>query len=78
MLRQARTEGLIIIGDEILAAKTEDSISAFAIQRLRADGVALKRAVLVLDDFAMIRDEVRVNSHTYARTNVLRPNGKLD
>ena len=59
MLRQARTAGLIIIGDEILAAKTQDSNSAFAIQRLRADGVALKRAVLVSDDFDTIRDEVR-------------------
>ena len=64
LLRQARTAGLIIIGDEILAAKTEDSNSAFAIQRLRTDGVALKRAVLVSDDFDTIRDEVRV-SHTY-------------
>jgi len=54
MLRQARTAGLIIIGDE-----TQDSNSAFAIQRLRADGVALKRAVLVSDDFDTIRDEVR-------------------
>lgn len=59
-LRAARTAGLVVIGDEILAAQTADSNSAFAIRRLRDDGVALKRVVIVSDDFDAIRDEVSV------------------
>jgi len=64
-LTSAATAGLVVIGDEILSAKTADSNTAFAMRLLRDHGVALKRVAIVGDEAAAIRDEVRRQSQAF-------------
>ena len=59
------TAAFIAIGDEILAGKFEDKNSPFMIQRLREQGVDLKRVVVVPDDRDTIADEVRYCSERF-------------
>ena len=59
------TAAALIIGNEILSGKTEDTNTPFLARELRALGVTLSRVVVVPDEEAVIRDEVRALSGGY-------------
>jgi molybdenum cofactor synthesis domain-containing protein len=54
-----RTCALIVIGNEILSGKIQDSNTYFAARELRSIGVALKRIAVVPDELETIAEEVR-------------------
>jgi molybdenum cofactor synthesis domain-containing protein len=54
-----RTAGLIVIGNEILSGKVTDTNSAFLARELRAQGVSLRRTVVIPDEVEVIAAEVR-------------------
>lgn len=57
-----RTAGIIIIGDEILSAKFEDTNSPFMAKELRRRGIDLRRVVIIPDSIDEISREVRLFS----------------
>jgi len=60
-----RTAALVIIGNEILSGKTEDTNSRFLIQELRELGVRLMRMHVVLDDADEIAAVVEACARRY-------------
>ena len=56
---------LIVIGNEILSGKTQDSNAYFAARELRRVGVALERIAVVPDDLDAIAREVRYCSDNF-------------
>ncbi|HUY19638.1 MAG TPA: molybdopterin-binding protein [Candidatus Binataceae bacterium] len=54
-----RSCALVVVGNEILSGKIQDSNAFFAARELRAAGVALERIVVVPDELDAIADEVR-------------------
>ncbi|CAM9334039.1 unnamed protein product [Chrysoparadoxa australica] len=58
-VREAKTAGLVIIGDEILKGMTQDTNTPFAIKVLRENGIVVGRVAIVSDDKDDIADEVR-------------------
>jgi molybdenum cofactor synthesis domain-containing protein len=54
-----RTCAIVVIGNEILSGKVQDSNAYFAARELRRLGVAVNRIVVVPDDRQAIIDEVR-------------------
>lgn len=54
-----RTCALIVVGNEILSGKIQDSNTYFAARELRQVGVALKRIAVVPDELPVIAEEVR-------------------
>jgi molybdenum cofactor synthesis domain-containing protein len=55
---QERTCALVVVGNEVLSGKTQDSNAYFAARRLRAVGVALRRIATVPDEIPLIAEEV--------------------
>jgi len=53
-----RTCALVVIGNEILSGKVQDSNAYFAARELRQIGVALGRVAVVPDEIALIAEEV--------------------
>jgi len=61
-VRSARTAGLVIIGDELLKAKVQDTNAHYALQVLRKAGLDCQRVAVVPDVLEDIADEVRRQS----------------
>ena len=60
-----RTAGIIIIGDEILSGKVQDSNSFYLASELRNLGVSLKRISVIPDDIEIIGSEASAFSKQY-------------
>jgi molybdenum cofactor synthesis domain-containing protein len=60
-----RTCAMVVVGNEILSGKVQDSNSYFAARELRKLGVALKRITVVLDEIPSIADEVAHCAKTF-------------
>lgn len=55
---QERTCALVVVGNEVLSGKTQDSNAYFAARQLRRIGVALNRIAVVPDEIPLIAEEV--------------------
>jgi molybdenum cofactor synthesis domain-containing protein len=55
---QERNCAMVVVGNEILSGKVQDSNSYFAARELRKIGVALRRVAVVPDEIRPIADEV--------------------
>ena len=55
---QERTCALVVVGNEVLSGKTQDSNAYYAARELRAVGVALRRIVVIPDEIPVIAEEV--------------------
>jgi FAD synthetase len=64
-VRQARTAGLVIIGDEILKGKCCDTNTAFAARKLWSKGIVVQHVAVVQDDHNEIVEEVRRQVEKY-------------
>jgi len=53
-----KTAGIVVIGNEVLSGKTQDTNSYFFCQELRALGVDVRRMVVVPDEIELIGQEV--------------------
>ncbi|MFB3061740.1 MAG: molybdopterin-binding protein, partial [Candidatus Binatia bacterium] len=53
----SKTAGIIIIGNEILSGKTQDSNSYFLCTELRALGVDVQRVSVIPDEIQLIGEE---------------------
>jgi len=60
-----KTAGIIIIGNEILSGKVQDSNSFFLASALRAIGVSVMRISVIPDDIELIGKEAFLFSETY-------------
>ena len=60
-----RTCAMVVVGNEILSGKVQDSNSYFASRELRKLGVALKRVAVVPDEIPAIADEVTHCARTF-------------
>ena len=60
-----RTCAMVVVGNEILSGKVQDSNSYFAARELRKIGVALNRITVVPDELRAIADEVRYCSEHF-------------
>lgn len=60
-----KTAGIIIIGDEILSGKVQDSNSFFMVKELRTRGVEVRRICVIPDDTHEIAREVRMFSDIF-------------
>lgn len=54
----SKTAGIVIIGNEILSGKTQDTNSHFLCQELRALGVEVRRVSVIPDEIELIGQEV--------------------
>jgi molybdenum cofactor synthesis domain-containing protein len=54
----AKTAGIIIIGNEVLSGKTQDTNSHYLAKELRGLGVELRRVVVIPDEIELIGREV--------------------
>lgn len=63
--RLTKTAGLVIIGDEILSAKVDDTNSPFLCRQLRSIGWRVCRVAVVPDDVASIAAEVAAQSEAH-------------
>jgi molybdenum cofactor synthesis domain-containing protein len=61
----SKTAGIIVIGNEILSAKTKDENSLYLSRELRNLGVDVRKISVIPDELDSISDEVRVFSKTY-------------
>lgn len=61
----SKTAGIIIIGNEVLSGKTQDTNSHFLCQQLRALGVEVCRISVIPDDVELIGEEVAAFSRRY-------------
>eukprot|EP00127_Corallochytrium_limacisporum_P003280 Clim_evm129s147 gene=Clim_evmTU129s147 len=59
------TSAIVIIGDEVLNGKQQDTNSFYLIRSLTKNGITVKRCVTVPDDADMISKEVKLASETY-------------
>jgi molybdenum cofactor synthesis domain-containing protein len=62
---QERTCALIVVGNEILSGKVQDSNAFYAARMLREIGVALKRIVAIPDELEAIAEEVRSSAANF-------------
>ncbi|NWF53100.1 MAG: competence/damage-inducible protein A [Nitrospirae bacterium] len=60
-----KTAGIIIIGDEILSGKIQDSNSHFMVKELRLHGIDVRRISVIPDDVKEIANEVREFSERF-------------
>jgi FAD synthetase len=60
-----RTCALVVIGNEILSGKVQDSNAFFAARELRKSGVALMRVAVIPDEIPVIAEEVAYCSRHY-------------
>jgi len=58
-MAQRTTAGLVVIGNEILSGKVEDSNSSFLARQLRDAGVSLERMHVIPDEVEVIASSVR-------------------
>jgi molybdenum cofactor synthesis domain-containing protein len=56
---QERSAGIVVIGNEILSGKVEDTNSAFLAKELRQLGVTLKQIAVIPDELEVIAEVVR-------------------
>jgi FAD synthetase len=61
----AKTAGIVIIGNEVLSGKTQDTNSYFLSKALRALGVELRRVVVIPDEIELIGREVAAFSRDF-------------
>jgi molybdenum cofactor synthesis domain-containing protein len=61
----AKTAGIIIIGNEVLSGKTQDTNSHYFSKELRALGVELRRVVVIPDEIEIIGREVAAFSRDF-------------
>ena len=61
----SKTAGIIVIGNEILSAKTRDENSVYLARELRDLGVDVRKISVVPDDLSLISKEVREFSRSY-------------
>jgi molybdenum cofactor synthesis domain-containing protein len=61
----SKTAGIIIIGNEVLSGKTQDTNSHFLCQELRALGVEVRRISVIPDEIELIGKEVAAFSHSF-------------
>ncbi|CAM9196499.1 unnamed protein product, partial [Discosporangium mesarthrocarpum] len=64
-VREARSAGLVVIGDEILKGKTADTNTFFATKKLWEKGIPVKRVAVVSDNLEDIAEEVRRQVQEY-------------
>lgn len=64
-MARSTTAGLVVIGNEILSGKVEDTNSPFLAKQLRAVGVSLERILVIPDEIEVIAAAVREYSATY-------------
>ena len=62
---QERSCAMVVVGNEILSGKVQDSNSFFAARELRKIGVTLKRIAVVPDELKPIANEVAYCARTY-------------
>ena len=60
-----RSAAIIVIGNEILSGKVEDSNAAFLTRELRALGVSLRRILVIPDELDDIADAIRAYQPAY-------------
>ena len=60
------TAGIIVIGDEILSGRTQDSNSNFIAKNLLKEGIKLEEVVVIKDDKKTIIDRVNNYSQKYS------------
>jgi molybdenum cofactor synthesis domain-containing protein len=61
----SKTAGIIVIGNEILSAKTRDENSSYLVRELRDLGVDVRKISVIPDELLLIADEVRIFSSSY-------------
>jgi FAD synthetase len=61
----AKTAGIVIIGNEVLSGKTQDTNSHYLAKELRALGVELRRVVVIPDEIDLIGREVAAFSRDF-------------
>src|SRR4029450_9571112 len=61
----SKSAALIVIGNEILSAKTRDENSPYLLRELRDLGVDVRKISVIPDELDPISDEVRVFSKAY-------------
>jgi molybdenum cofactor synthesis domain-containing protein len=61
----SKIAGIVIIGNEVLSGKTQDTNSHFLCQELRALGVEVRRIVVIPDDISTIAAEVIAYSRQF-------------
>ena len=60
-----RTCALVVVGNEVLSGKTQDSNAYFDARQLRAVGVALQRITVIPDEVPLIAEEVSYCTHRF-------------
>ncbi len=61
----AKTAGIIVIGNEVLSGKTQDTNSHFLCQELRALGVEVRRISVIADEIELIGKEAATFSRGF-------------
>jgi FAD synthetase len=61
----SKTAGIVIIGNEVLSGKTQDTNSHFLCKELRALGVEVRRVSVIPDEIELIGQEVASFSRTF-------------
>lgn len=61
----SKTAGIVIIGNEVLSGKTQDTNSHFLCQELRALGVEVRRISVIPDEIELIGQEVATFSREF-------------
>ncbi len=61
----SKTAGIVIIGNEVLSGKTQDTNSHFLCRELRALGVEVRRISVILDEIELIGKEVATFSRNF-------------
>ena len=61
----AKTAGIVIIGNEVLSGKTQDTNSHYLARELRALGVELRRVLVIPDEVELIGREVAAFSREF-------------
>ncbi len=64
-MARTTSAGLVIIGNEILSGKVQDTNSPFLATQLRAAGVMLERIIVIPDEIDVIAQTVREYSNVY-------------
>lgn len=65
MSSTSKTAGIVIIGNEVLSGKTQDTNSHFLCQELRALGVEVRRIIVIPDEIEMIGREAAAFSRAF-------------
>ncbi len=61
----SKTAGIVIIGNEVLSGKTQDTNSHFLCRELRTLGVEVRRISVILDEIELIGKEVATFSRNF-------------